>query len=1768
MYASQSSSPTPHSLRAPPPPTHTLYSNRLTGSNDGFAFFADFLLPSSVATLASGTIGIIDALGTASALRLYSCAAESLTPTTSPTLSFGATPSASPSLSASITPSATRTPSSTASLAGCFISVFAGSTSSGAVDGVGTNALFNAPSKVASVYGDTLYVADTGNHKLRKVQAGVVTTFAGLGTSGAVDGAGAVASFYAPRGLAVDDSGSVWVADTGNHKIRFVTPAGVVTTLAGSGSAGLVDGLGTNARLRGPVGIAVSGWGVGARAFFSDGNHLIRSVDATGLVVVVAGNSAPLFLDGSGRAAAFSFPSGIVLSRDNATLYVADSANHLIRAVTIPGSIVSTFSGGGFGTALSDGPPATFSSPIDVSLSPTGDVFVADAGNFALRALSAAGATRTLAGTGAPGTVSSWALLSTFSALSGVSVTQTGDAFITDGNALRLFSCAGSASATPTPMPSPGSTPPATPSVTPSFTPTQTPSATPTSSGVGCFISAFAGNYAGVGFSDAQGTNALFNQIYGVAAATDASGSLYVADRGNQKIRLITSSGAVTTFAGSGGNGHADNANKLLATFSSPSYLWVDAAQNVYVTDNGNNAIRLISAAGVTTVVGSPNNTLGFRDGFGTNALLYYPAGLTGDDAGNLYLAGNYDNRIRKITIATKLIQTIGGTGAAGSVDNVVGTSATFYYPQGITIAPDLSRLFIADTNSHKIRVLILSTTSVGTLAGSGAAGFKDDVGIAAIFNQPNSPFLDGTGLFVSDGNNNKIRRVNIVTGAVTTAVGNGIPGANDGFLTQATLKQPRSVTILPASLGGVMYVGDGNNAIRRVICPSASPTPTPSPSLSPGASVTRTPVGTVSPTPTPLATPSSSSTGVNGCIQTSFVGSGTAGSLDGVALAAQVNNPAGLIPSTTGDRLFVCDRGSHKIRVINIATATISLVAGSGTGTWADGTGATASFNTPHAVTTNPTGNIYVADTFSHRIRKITPLGVVTTIGGTGTATYSDGTGTSASFWYPEGITCNSGNTRVFVSDTYNNKIRMIDLTSGVVTSLSGQTSTTGLYADGVGTNALWWWPREILLSTDETTIYVADESNQLLRSVSVAGWSSTIAGRRGVAAWRDGVGASSAGLAAGFNSPWSLALDPAGGRLAIIGKASATLQIMSLTDFSVTTISGTGVSGTSGVGPFSALSAAMNLPNGVAFIGSNIYYSDSSSHRIRLLTCPSASVSPTPTAAVTLGVTPSVSPSATASFTATTTPTPSPTASSNDCIVSTAAGSGVAGFADGLGTNAQFNDAVGVAVDWSSRNVYVTERAGARVRLVSPTNAVSTVAGNGVSAFADGIGTNAAVSSPVGIAVLTSGDVVVCDSGNHKIRLISNATGAVTTMFGSVAGAADGVGTSAQLTTPLAVALDEANSRIFFTSAHTIRGASLTSRASYTLAGVPIPGYADGANVGAALANPRALVWSTVYNSLYFLDDSKQLRALTSDIVRSYAGSTSGTGTDGIGVNGGLTAPAWGLAVDSAGRVLVGDSASNAVRVVALSDPASVYGTLAGSPARSAGYVDGPAASSAFSNPRGIALAPNNALYVVDGGNNRLRLVTCAAALGPATPSPSPSYGGGSASVTPTPTASASSTVTPPYSGCSVQTVAGSGATSYQDGVNQTAGFNNPYGLTFDVSLTALYVADNANVRLVNLTTGIVSTAAGSQLIGWLDHNDPLQARFNFVQSLALARKTTNILYIADPYNHKARMGGRTPSSASRPWRKTHLPSPQLYFVCRSGHFCPRNWAGALSL
>ena len=637
----------------------------------------------------------------------------------------------------------------------------------GHADGVGAAAGFNLPIGVATDSAGNVYVADTSNHTIRKITpAGLVSTLAGTpGVRGGADATGAAASFDAPQGIATDSAGNVYVADQGTT-IRKITPAGAVSTFAGmAGAAGSTDATGAAARFNFPIGVATDAAG---NVYVADsGNFTVRKITPAGAVTTLAGTAPGLHgggggsVDGTGAAAYFGRPTGV--ATDSAgNVYVADEGGPTIRKITAAG-VVTTIAGtvGVRGSTDATGTAAQFHDPKGVATDSAGNVYVGDTYNNTIRKITPAGAVTTLAGTaGAAGSTDATGAAARFGAPIGVAADSAGNVFVADtgNNTIRKITPAG-------------------------------------------LVTTLAGSVfvAGLGGStDATGAAASFNGP--AAAATDSAGNVYVADHGNSTIRKITPAGVVTTFAGTAGRVGSTDATGPAATFFLPRGVATDSADNVYVSDFLTHIIRKITPAGVVTTLAGTAHAPGSADGTGAAARFAFPTGLATDGAANVYVADSENNAIRKITPAGVVTTLAGAPGSSGGGTDGIGSAASFCGPAGVA-TDSAGNVYVADTCNSTIRK-VTPAGVVTTLAGSaGVTGSIDATGPAARFRFPTALATDSTGnVYVADSGNSTIRKIT-PDGAVSTVVGvAGQAGFAAGPL-PGSLNNPSGVAVNGTSL-------------------------------------------------------------------------------------------------------------------------------------------------------------------------------------------------------------------------------------------------------------------------------------------------------------------------------------------------------------------------------------------------------------------------------------------------------------------------------------------------------------------------------------------------------------------------------------------------------------------------------------------------------------------------------------------------------------------------------------------------------------------------------------------------------------------------------------------------------------------------------------------------------------------------------------------------------------------------------------------------------
>ena len=641
-----------------------------------------------------------------------------------------------------------------------------------------------------------------------------------------LDGVGSVAGFNGPMGVAIGSNGTVFVADTENSTIRkIVTAAGVSTVSTFAGTAGVVgtaNGPGTTARFNEPSGITVDG---NDNVYVADtGNNTIRKITALGAVSTLAGSGIAGSDDGIGSAASFNNPTAIAVSSDG-DVYVADSGNNAISkivTVTVAGvstTTVSTFAGSAAGI------PVSLNNPGGLAVDNNENVYVADTGNHIILMITQDGGVSTLAGMlGSPEGTDGDGAAARFYRPSGIAVDSAGSTiFVADAgnNSMRKIVAVGSANTVSTvagstgvvgsadgngiaasfsgpngvAMDSTGST------IVVADTGNSTIRKIVTAGSVNT-VSTLAGTASVTGSQDGNGVAASFNNPYGIA--NDSAGSIYVADTNNNTIRKISPQGTVSTLAGTAGITGNDNGTGVDASFSYPYNIAVDSAGNIYVADNGNNIIRKITSSGVVSTLAGTAGVIGNADGTGPGASFNGPTGIAVDSAGNVYVADTQNNIVRKITPA----------GVVTTPAWASASTANFLFPYGIAI-DSTGTIYVSD-NGHNVIRKITSAGVVTTLAGTaGVTGSADGTGPSASFNSPSGIALNSAGdVYVADTGNNTVRKITSA-GVVSTVVGvAGQRGYRSGTL-PGLLASPTALAISGTSL--YIIVNNGVVVVQNV---------------------------------------------------------------------------------------------------------------------------------------------------------------------------------------------------------------------------------------------------------------------------------------------------------------------------------------------------------------------------------------------------------------------------------------------------------------------------------------------------------------------------------------------------------------------------------------------------------------------------------------------------------------------------------------------------------------------------------------------------------------------------------------------------------------------------------------------------------------------------------------------------------------------------------------------------------------------------------------
>ena len=1144
------------------------------------------------------------------------------------------------------------------------VSTLAGSSSTpGSTNGTGTAALFNAPNGVAVDSVGNIYVADSGNHALRKISpAGVVST--------------RTSAFTTPQGVALDAVGNAYVADNDSHIIhKVILSTGVASTLAGqTGNRGSANGTGTAAQFYGPSGVAVDKDG---NIYVADtGNNAIRKIAMPSGEVSTLADSV------------FSSPSGVAVDQD-LNVYVADYDSHTLRKIT-PGGEVSTLAGlaGTSGSTDGTGTSARFNHPKGVAVDAAGNVYVVDEGNHTLRKVTSAGVVTTVAGRAGLASFQAGPLPGLLSLPQGLALTPDGDLVITMSNGVVQVTAPDAAAPQPSLAASSSSVPRG---ATFTLTPTFSAGTGVIDQGVGGVSSLEAktvtADWTGARTFTLTVTYADGTQATAPATVTTQAVSVGAITSANATVTASTPTAFSATVTG-GNLGTLTWSSGGVGNWSGSTWTAPASAGGPYTITATSMEDPTQSATTTVTVVAAP-------------AISSFVPGAATITAGS----------------STTLTGTF--TGGTGSVDNSVGAVTTTV---ATTVTPASTTTYtLTVTNAATVPATITTQATVNVVAAPVATS------LVASNTTPTSGatftltpvYSAGTGTLTYAGGSVTCPATGAESATITadwtgdriyTLTVTNAAGATSTATVTVTPAAPFVITAFTPNLPLVSY--GGGATLSWALSGSAPTTLTLD-----GASV----LGNLSALVAPRNRQTYTLTGTDGLntsTQALKVGAqgldllagspGGNGNIDGTGPAARFYNLAGVALDAAGNT-YVVDSWNHTIRKVSPAGVVSTLAGLAGNPGSADGTGTAARFDTPTGVAVDTAGNVYVTDTGNHTIRKITPAGVVSTLAGVaGTSGSTDSTAPPATFYLPYGVAVDAAG-NLYVGDSGNHTIRKVS-PAGVVSTLAGLAGNWSL-TDGSGSVARFKTPQGVAVDA-AGNVYVADTNNHAIRKITISagvGVVSTVAGQTSSGS-ADGTGA-----AARFYMPLGVVVD-AVGNVYVADTWNSTIRKITSGGV-VTTLAGAAgtpgsTDGTSGV----PTTARFSDPYGVAVDATgNLYVADTGNGTLRKILLPSGAVS-------------------------------------------TLAGlAALSGSADGTGLTAKFGGPVGVAMD-ATGNTYVADTTNHTLRKITPAGVVSTLAGlAGTSGTQDGT-TAARFNSPQGVALDTLGNAYVADTSNHTCLLYTS--------------------------------------------------------------------------------------------------------------------------------------------------------------------------------------------------------------------------------------------------------------------------------------------------------------------------------------------------------------------------------------------------------------------------
>ena len=967
---------------------------------------------------------------------------------------------------------------------------------------------------------------------------GTIITVTGNGTAGAA--AGEVST---PRGVAVDSSGNLYVADTSNNRVLKVTPAGVVTTYAGNRTAGFAGdgGQAASAELHGPEDIALDA--VGNLYIADSTNNRIRKVTPVGIISTYAGSSLTVGYGGDGGAATSALlntPWGVALDASG-NLYIADQLNNCIRIVDPVAQNINSFAGvcstatGTFGGDGASALAAHLKAPHGVVVDSSGNVYIADTSNNRIRMVKG-GIISTVWGNGnatyttdgQPGTSSP------ISSPEGVAVDAAGTLYATNVNDFR----------------------------------------------VGRLSDGIVTTILGTGTTgyNGDGIPATTAQIATVVkVAVDSVGNIYVGDS-NNRVREVLAAQATMKFG-----------NQAVGTTST--------AQTVTLFNTGALPVTITSItdsvgySAATTGTGNCASGLSVLSGASCTVPVTFSPAALGASTGAITITDAAGSHVINLTgIGTLAPSTVALSFSPNPIDLSANTTATVTVtaPTGITTVPSGTVTFA--TNGTPIgTTAMLNTSGVATttfgstlLPGSYPviASYSGDTNFLPGANSPAVTLIVNgvattTSLSISPAAP-QIGQGETLTATVTHAAGSTAPTGSVSFYDGSTLLDALSINTSGQAVDPVTLTY-GTHSITVVYSGDALYNPSSSSAQ----------IITVGPGPIASVNPAIVNT-IAGGLTTGYGGDG------GAATAATLDDPYDVAVDRQNN-VYIADCTNNRVR--RISGGIITTFAGTGAAGFAgDGGLATkAVLHCPRALAVDGYGNVYLSDYTNSVIRKIDTAGIIATIAGTaGTSGYSGdgGQATNAKLTTPWGLAVDkTGN--VYIADEGNYVVRKVDPT-GVITTMAGthvMGTTTGTNGDGgPATAATFIEPARLALDTTGN-LYVSDFSANRIRKIDTSGKISTYAGTGTAAFGGDGAAASAASL----NGPWGIATDAAGD-LYIADKTNGAIRFVNTAGI-ISTIAGNGIAGYTGNGG-PATSAEFLAPWGIALDSTgNVYIADTTS-------------------------------------------------------------------------------------------------------------------------------------------------------------------------------------------------------------------------------------------------------------------------------------------------------------------------------------------------------------------------------------------------------------------------------------------------------------------------------------------------------------------------------------------------------------------------------------------